>query len=144
MERKLPVIAVGAFVFAFNLSASSGNDTYGPYACEPCDLVNPMPDQATKAFLNEMDNPSGIINFGGLQLAPGDKVVVCNSAYCVDYRYTNSSDFLGENERENKAPGSAGGGGDGPPSSGGAPGGGSGGGSGGGTVIVGPIDTEVQ
>lgn len=141
--RTKTAIAAIAFVAGFGtfqLFAATGGATYGPYTCQPCGLVNPMPDPATTVFINTMNNGSGMVSFNKLNMAVGDRIVICNRTHCVDYYRTNSGNYLGENARENKAPGSSSGQGSGAGGGGGSGGGETGGGAaGGGSVAPGPI-----
>lgn len=149
----LPVGVVAAGLGAYSLVvASEGGKTYGPYTCIPCGLVNPNPDASTAIFLKGMDKgtggPLGNMISSKLLMMAGDKIIVCNRGFCVDYVKTNSDDYAGEKARENKAPGAPAGGGGGRgggEGSGGASvnhggtGGGGGGGGGGGTVKIGHV-----
>ena len=131
-------VALAAGFGTFQLFAGTGGATYGPYTCIPCGLVNPKPDEATLVFLDGMDNGTGLKITNKLNMAAGDRIVVCNRNYCVDYYKTNSANYLGENARANTAPGQ-------PSGSGGTGGGGSeggrtgGGAAGGGSVNPGPV-----
>ena len=133
------VILMVAVSAVFWLHAAE--DRFGPYVCNQCPLQNPRVDPITKAFIDST-RPMGAIGF---PWEDDDVYVVCNAAYCVDYRRTYPEDsYEGSNARPMQN-GASGGRGEAPgPSPGGNTGGGGcvascgtgGGGSGSGTVIV--------
>ncbi|WP_147300593.1 hypothetical protein [Lysobacter silvisoli] len=125
-------------------------DRMGPFTCNHCPLQNPLVDATTKAFINDLRPMWGM----GAPWEADDVYVVCNTAYCVDYRiaYPDEQSYEGFNARpiQDGGSGSTGGGGGNEtggsgggynPGAGG--GGGGGGSSGGGRVIVGdPVVVE--
>lgn len=139
MRRKvkvgLGIAVIGAAIGIYQLTAAEpGNRVFGPYVCSACRIDVPVPDNATAAYINKMDNGGGIFNPGNLNLHIGDKVMMCNGSYCATYVYSDSRNFYAEKRTERTKSGGGGGGGTG---SGNGPGtgpgtGGSGGGGGGG------------
>lgn len=107
---------------AYSLPGLGGTQTYGPWSCTSCTVASPMPDAASRAYIQSRltSYQQGYTFF---KFAPGDKIVVCNAQACTTYEVTDTRDYLGvKQEPIIKVPTRGGGGGGGAPVYGGGPG----------------------
>lgn len=86
---------------------SQGSEaSFGPYLCpgRSCALSIPMPDDGTNAFIAALNDGTASSAAGvssqGLELTPGDKVMVCNDSHCATYEMSDDSRFRGADLKE--------------------------------------------
>lgn len=119
------VVAVAATGAVMADVVIGGDAVWGPFACTTCNVSSPMPDAATRAYMDAWKQWQRDNVYFNFKYAPGDTIVVCNATHCTTYEVTATGGYLGK-ERVSITP---------PPLPNGGGGGTSGGGdgSGGGT-----------
>lgn len=156
--RRFALLAL-MLVVLIVIANEPGHRSFGPYLCSrgSCALSVPMADEGTAAFIAVLNSgapsfPANVFN-QGLQLVPGDKIIVCNDTHCATYVMSDDDRLEGKDLKERTSSRDPGGQAGGREGGGGRTGGGGcvgscgtgGGSAGGGTVNVGdprPVKQE--
>ena len=92
----LGLAAAGA---AYSAWGESGPQQFGPVTCSDCRLVTPQPDRSTSTALKEFYEEKyfgGTIGLGDKYfIKPGDRIMVCNINWCVNYFLTQDKKWIG-------------------------------------------------
>ena len=103
------VFAIAVAMILCVWSADSRATDYGPYGCAACNLsptgiLQSVPtDQAAQSMLQALLNGNYHIGAGlvPVTINVGDRVVICDPNFCVEYEYTSPSGFVGRESTPN-------------------------------------------